>query len=57
MAISDKFPVDPTKFKITNDKLYLFLDNAKVNALHLWEKGNESELVSKADAHWKKVAG
>lgn len=56
MAIQDKFPIDPTKFKIVNGKLLLFLNNEKVDALALWKKGNEAEYVGKADAHWKKVS-
>lgn len=57
MAVQDKFPVDPTRFKIVNGRLMLFLNNAQVDALSLWEKGAESELMRKADAHWKKVSG
>lgn len=56
MAIQDKFPIDPTKFKIVNGKLLLFLNNEKVDALALWKKGDEAEYVGKADAHWKKVS-
>lgn len=55
MAVGDKFPVDPTNFKIVNGKLNLFLKNKNVDALELWNKGNESEYVQKADAHWTKV--
>jgi nicotinamidase-related amidase/YHS domain-containing protein len=57
MAIQDKFPIDPTKFKVVNGKLLLFLNNDKIDALELWEQGNEAEYVRKADAHWKKVSG
>ena len=31
----------------------LFLKNKNVDALQLWNDGNEAELVRKADAHWK----
>ena len=31
--------------------------NPGVDALDLWEDGNEGELVRKANAHWKKVSG
>ncbi len=55
MAIGDKFPVDPTNFKIVDGKLNLFLKNKNVDALAIWNKGNESEYVKKANAHWKKV--
>ncbi len=57
MAIRDKFPVDPTKFKIVNGKLLLFLNNEKIDALDLWEQQDEADYLRKADAHWKTVAG
>ncbi len=55
MAIGDKFPVDPTRFKIVDGKLNLFLRNKNVDALDLWNDGEERELVKKAAAHWRKV--
>jgi len=55
MAVSDKFPVDPTNFKIVDGKLNLFLRNKNVDALKLWNKGNEREHVTKATSHWNKV--
>lgn len=57
MAVEDKFPVDPTNFKIVDGRLMLFLKNKNVDALALWNKGDASELTAKADAHWKKVRG
>lgn len=57
MAVQDKFPVDPTLFKIVDGKLYLFLKNEQVDALELWEQGDEAELIRKAEAHWAKVSG
>lgn len=57
MAVEDKFPVDPTAFEIVDGKLYLFLRNKGVDARKLWNKGDERELVRKANAHWKKVQG
>ncbi len=57
MAVQDKFPVDPRNFKITDDKLMLFLKNRNVDALELWNNGDEKELMAKADTHWKKVSG
>ena len=57
MAIQDKFPIDPQKFKIVNGRLFLFLNNKNVDALELWNKGNEDEQLKKANAHWKKVQG
>lgn len=57
MAVQDKFPVDPTNFKVVDGKLLLFLRNDKVDALKLWNKGEEGENLRKAAAHWKKVSG
>lgn len=57
MAVEDKFPVDPTNFKIVDGRLMLFLKNKNVDALALWNQGDASELTTKADAHWKKVRG
>ena len=57
MSVQDKFPVDPRNFKIVNGKLLLFLKNKDVDALKLWNKGDEREATSKAVAHWKKVSG
>ena len=55
MAIGDKFPVDPTNFKIIDGKLNLFLRNKNVDALKLWNKSNEREQSRKAAAYWAKI--
>jgi YHS domain-containing protein len=55
MAIGDKFPVDPRTFKIVNGRLMLFLKNPSVDALDLWNDGDDREQTRKADAHWAKV--
>lgn len=55
MAVEDKFPVDPTNFKIVDGRLMLFLRNPGVDALELWNDGDEAEYIKKADAHWEKV--
>ena len=57
MAIKDKFPVDPTNFKIVDGTLLVFLRNAKVDALELWNGKNEKQLLKDAAAHWRKVQG
>ena len=57
MAVNDKFPVDPTNFKIVDGKLMLFLRNPSVDALSLWNGKNEAQLLKDAAAHWKKVQG
>lgn len=56
MAVADKFPVDPTHFKIVDGRLMLFLKNQNVDALKLWNQQNERELIAKADAHWETVS-
>ncbi len=57
MAIQDKFPVDPTNFKIVDGRLMLFLRNANVDALARWEQGDEPGQVESADRHWLSVGG
>lgn len=57
MAIEDKFPVDPTNFKVVGGRLFLFLRNPGVDALQLWNKGNEQEQTEAADSHWETVSG
>ena len=57
MAVSDKFPVDPTRFKIVDGRLLVFLRNPGIDALALWNDGDEAQLLAKAAAHWKKVQG
>ena len=57
MSVEDKFPVDPTNFKIVDGRLMLFLKNKNVDAVALWNQGIEQELIGKANAHWKKVSG
>ena len=56
MSVEDKFPVDPTNFKIVDGKLMVFLRNVNVDALELWNDGDEKRLIKKADAHWNKVS-
>lgn len=55
MAMGDKFPIDPTNFKVINGKAHFFLKNKNVDALSLWNGGPEKEQVAKAAAHWAKV--
>jgi YHS domain-containing protein len=57
MTVEDKFPVDPTKYRVIDDRLYLFLNNDQVNAHDLWGQGEQRQLLDKAHAHWKKVSG
>lgn len=57
MSVEDKFPIDPTSYKIIEDKLYVFLKNSSTDARGLWNRGDEAKLLRKAHAHWKKVSG
>ena len=57
MAVEDKFPVDPTNFKIVDGRLMVFLKNKNVDALELWNKGDAAKLTKKAEKHWSKVQG
>lgn len=57
MAVEDKFPIDPTNFKIVDGRLMVFLRNVNVDALAKWRQGDEKTQVVKADTHWKKVSG
>ena len=57
MVKQDKFPVDPRNFKIVDGKLLLFLKNKNVDALNIWNDGNEKQNLTKATAHWKQVQG
>ena len=56
MPIGDKFPVDPTNFKVVNGKTLLFLKNKNVDALKLWNDGDEKANLAKAASHWRKVS-
>ena len=56
MAVKDKFPIDPSNFKIVKGKLILFLKNENIDARKLWNKGVEEELLKKAGSHWEKVS-
>lgn len=57
MSVSDKFPIDPTNFKIVDDQLMLFLRNEHIDARKLWNQGEKQELKTKANTHWQKVRG
>lgn len=57
MAIQDKFPIDPTNFKIVGGRLMLFLRNKNIDALQKWNEGDEFTFVKRAEEHWKKVSG
>src|ERR1043166_4304990 len=56
MAEGEKVQVEPTNFKITNGRLFLFFKAFYANALKDWNK-DEANLTTKADTQWKRIAG
>lgn len=54
LANDKNFPVDPTNFKVVNGRVLLFLRNKNVDALALWNQGNEKQQLAAADAAWAK---
>jgi len=57
MTVEDKFPIDPTKYRIIDDRLYLFLNNEEINAFDLWGQSDQRELLRKAHDQWSEVSG
>lgn len=51
-TVNENFACDPLKFKVVDGRLMTFLHNDEVDALALWEEGDEGELLAKADATW-----
>lgn len=56
MAKGEKVEIDPTNFKVTNGRLFLFFKAFYANAIKDWNK-DEATLMAKADANWKKISG
>jgi YHS domain-containing protein len=56
MAKGEKVEIDPTNFKVTNGRLFLFFKAFYANAIKDWNK-DEANLTVKADANWMKIAG
>jgi peroxiredoxin Q/BCP len=56
MAKGEKVEIDPTNFKVTNGRLFLFFKAFYANAIKDWNK-DEPNLTVKADANWKRIAG
>lgn len=56
VALGQRFPVDPTNFKIVDGKIMLFLKNAKHDGVAMWSQ-NEAENLQKANANWQKMKG
>jgi hypothetical protein len=50
----EKVEIDPSTFKIVNNKLYLFYNKYFNNTLKSWNK-DEANLKANADVHWQKI--
>lgn len=55
MADGNKVDIDPTNFKVTDGRLFLFYKGWLGNAQNDWNK-DEKNLTAKADANWHKIA-
>lgn len=55
MAEGRKVEIDPTNFKVTNGRLFLFYKGWLGNALNDWNK-DEKNLTDRADEQWRKIA-
>lgn len=55
MADGRKVEVEPTNYKITGGRLFLFYKGWLGNAINDWNK-DEPNLTKRADAEWRKVA-
>jgi len=53
-ATGEKVTINPTTYKIINNKLYLFYNKFFSNTLKYWNK-NEKDLIETADANWLKI--
>lgn len=56
MAKGEKVEVDPTNFKVTQGRLFLFFKAFYGNAIKEWNK-DEAGQAAKADAHWHRISG
>lgn len=51
----EKMSINPTIFKIQNDRLFLFYDNFFTSKRDDWEQEKPHQLEKEADNHWKKI--
>lgn len=56
MAKGEKVEVDPTNFKVTQGRLFLFFKAFYANAIKDWNK-DEARLTVKADSNWHQFSG
>lgn len=56
MTLGKRFRVDPSRFKIVDGRLFVFLNDVEVDAIQLWNGGNEAELTAKAEQEWERYA-
>lgn len=56
MAEGEKVEVDPTNYKVTNGRLFLFYKGFLGNARKGWDK-DEKGLEIKADTRWERISG
>jgi YHS domain-containing protein len=54
VAMGQRFPVDPTNFKIVDGRIMLFLKNANVDGAEIWNR-DEANNLGKAEQNWKKL--
>lgn len=57
MVLEKKFEINPSTFKIVENRLFLFKNDEQADALKLWNDGNEAEEVVKADNYWTALIG
>lgn len=56
VAMNQRFPVDPTNFKVVNGRIMLFLKNKSIDGAEIWNK-EEATNLQKADQNWTKLKG
>ncbi|WP_353779652.1 YHS domain-containing (seleno)protein [Winogradskyella sp. 3972H.M.0a.05] len=50
-----KFDIDPTSYKILDNKLLLFFKNASFDAKQFWQNESEQTMVRQADSIWSSI--
>ncbi len=52
-----KIPINPKRFKILDNKLYLFYDNLLgPNTLKKWNEVDDAEQIKNANSQWSKIS-